>query len=196
MASNKTSFASKEEYHIHTTIRSHTCFSVGSRLHCISQPLWLSAVSKIHRLKQSRDLTFQICANPSFAWWNQHNRCAPRPPVTKTQKLGPQQKPHASPLTINNYRTSSRAAKISRPRLDHGHTRHLVGLIARRSAKPKKSNCLSHLHMPTHAASVSRSSPRVTWVFGFSSTRLPCIEICDAVIHDVIGWHQQMPRQP
>ena len=181
---------------MHTIIRSHTCFSAGSRLHHISQPLWLSAVSKIHGLKQSHDLNFQICANPSFAWWNQHNRCAPRPPVTKTQKLGPQQKPHASPLTINNYRTSSRAAKISRPRLDHGHTRRLVGLIARRSAKPKKSNCLSHLHMPTHAASVSRSSPRVTWVFGFSSTRLPCIEICDAVIHDVIGWHQQMPRQP
>ena len=52
---------------MHTTIRGHTCFFVGSRLHCISQPSWLSAVSKIHKLKQNCDLTLQICANPYFA---------------------------------------------------------------------------------------------------------------------------------
>ena len=57
----------RKEYHVHTTIRSHICFSAGSRLHGISQPPWLSAVSKIHKLKQSCDLTLQICANPCFA---------------------------------------------------------------------------------------------------------------------------------
>ncbi|XP_065620295.1 actin cytoskeleton-regulatory complex protein pan1-like [Quercus suber] len=31
------------------------------------QPLWLSAVSKIHNFKQRRDSTSQICANPSLA---------------------------------------------------------------------------------------------------------------------------------
>ena len=42
----------QEEYHVHTTIRSHTCFSAGSRLHGISQPPWLSAVFKIQQTQE------------------------------------------------------------------------------------------------------------------------------------------------
>ena len=40
------SLANKEDSHVHTAIRSHTCLSAGSRLHSISQPLWLIAVSR------------------------------------------------------------------------------------------------------------------------------------------------------
>ena len=40
------SLVSKEDSHVHITVRSHTCLSVGSRLHSISQPPWLTAVSK------------------------------------------------------------------------------------------------------------------------------------------------------
>ena len=43
--------------------------------------------------------------------------------------------------------------------LDHSHIRCHVGLIARRSTKPKKSSRLSRSHVPTHAACVSRSFP-------------------------------------
>ena len=40
------SLASKEDSHVHITIRSHTCLFAGSRLHGILQPPWLCAVSK------------------------------------------------------------------------------------------------------------------------------------------------------
>uniref|UniRef100_A0A7N2MK95 TIR domain-containing protein n=1 Tax=Quercus lobata TaxID=97700 RepID=A0A7N2MK95_QUELO len=46
-------------HHMHTTIRSHAYFSAGSRFHGISQPPWRSAMSKIHKLKQSRIFTFR-----------------------------------------------------------------------------------------------------------------------------------------
>ena len=42
----QTSLASKEDFHAHTTIRSHTCLFARSRLHGISQPPWLIAVSR------------------------------------------------------------------------------------------------------------------------------------------------------
>ena len=38
--------ASKEDSHVHITVRSHTCLFAGSRLHSISQPPWLTAVSR------------------------------------------------------------------------------------------------------------------------------------------------------
>ena len=91
---------------------SHTCLTVGFRLHSISQLPWLCVVSKSNN-QASRDLTFQICANPSFAWWNQHHRHAPRPPATNTQELGPQWQPHVPPCTANSSGTSPRAAMIS-----------------------------------------------------------------------------------
>ena len=40
------SLANKEDSHMHTAIRSHICLSAGSGLHSISQPPWLTAVSR------------------------------------------------------------------------------------------------------------------------------------------------------
>ena len=40
------SLASKEDSHVHITVRSYTCLSIRSRLHSISQPPWLTTVSK------------------------------------------------------------------------------------------------------------------------------------------------------
>ena len=40
------SLANKEDSHVHTAIKNHTCLSAGSRLHSISQPPWLTAVSR------------------------------------------------------------------------------------------------------------------------------------------------------
>ena len=63
----QTSLASKEDSHVHTTIRSHICLSARSRLHGISQPPWLSVVSKIHKFKQTRDINLRFVQNkPSF----------------------------------------------------------------------------------------------------------------------------------
>ena len=60
------SLASKEEYHLHITVKSHTCLYAGSRLHSISQPPWLTAVSRSSN-QASRDLTYQIYAQQAFA---------------------------------------------------------------------------------------------------------------------------------
>ena len=80
----QTSLRNKEDSHVHITIRSHICLSAGSRLHGILQPPRLTVVSKIHKLKQRRDLTFQIYAHQAFDCRNRHHRRAPRPPVRKT----------------------------------------------------------------------------------------------------------------
>ena len=61
------SLASKEDSHVHITVRSHTCLSAGSRLHSILQPPWLTVVSRSSN-QASRDLTFrsvQINASPN-----------------------------------------------------------------------------------------------------------------------------------
>ena len=90
------SLVSKEDSHVHITIRSHTCLSAGSRFHSISQPPWLTAVSRSSN-QASHDLTYQICANPSFSCQNQPHRRAPRPPARKTQKSGKPKPSHAPP---------------------------------------------------------------------------------------------------
>ena len=104
------SLASKEDSHVHITIRSHTCLSAGSRLHSISQVPWLIAVSR--SLNQaSRDLTYQICANPSFSCQNQPHRRAPRPPARKTQKSDHPKPCHAPPCASVVSRMSPRVVK-------------------------------------------------------------------------------------
>ena len=90
------SLASKEDPHMHITIRSHTCLFAGSRLHGISQPPWLCAVSKSNNQAICAS-TYQICAHQAFACRNRPHRRAPRPPARKTQKSG-QPKPSHAPL--------------------------------------------------------------------------------------------------
>ena len=42
---HQTKISSKQrDSHVHITVKSHTCLSVGSRLHSILQPPWLTAV--------------------------------------------------------------------------------------------------------------------------------------------------------
>ena len=50
------SLTSKEDSYVHIIIRSHICLSAGSRLHGISQPPWLYAMSKSNNQA--------ICASP------------------------------------------------------------------------------------------------------------------------------------
>ena len=96
------SLASKEDSHVHITIRNHTCLSAGSRLHSISQPPWLTAVSRSSN-QARHDLTYQICANPSFSCQNQPHRRAPRPPARKTQKSGKPKPSHTPQLASENH---------------------------------------------------------------------------------------------
>ena len=95
------SLTSKEDPHVHITIRSHTCLSVGSRLHGIFQTPWLSAMSKSNNQAICASL-YQICAHQDFACRNQPHRRAPRPPTRKTQKSGQPKSTHAPQLASEN----------------------------------------------------------------------------------------------
>ena len=159
----QTSLASKEDSHVHTIIRSHTCFSAGSWLHGILQPPWLCAVSKSNKLKQSRDLTLQICANPCFVWWNQQHRRAPRPLTKETQKHDLQRQPHAPPRTQNgSWNSHTRRRKFSTPNLDLSHTRRQDGLVVHRSTWPENlvviRRCTRYHAPPGFLVASSRAS--------------------------------------
>ena len=101
------SLASKEDPHVHITIRSHTCLSAGSRLHGILQPPWLCAVSKSNNQAICAS-PYQICTHQDFACRNQHHRRAPRPPTRKTQKFSQSKSTHMPQLASENLpRTAS-----------------------------------------------------------------------------------------
>ena len=121
------SLASKENSHVHITVRSHTCLSAGFRLHSILQPPWLTAVSKSSN-QASRDLTYQIYANPSFACWNQNHRHAPWPLSIQTQEAGLRWNCHA-PLCAE---TSSK--KFPRATSDSWLSDRLLGTRATMTA--------------------------------------------------------------
>ena len=112
------SLASKEDFHVHITIRSHTCLSAGSRLHGISQPPWLCAVSKSNNQVICAS-PYQICAHQAFACRNRPHRRAPRPPARKTQKSSRPKPSHAPPRVAVSSRISP--------------TRHIKILIGRSS---------------------------------------------------------------
>ena len=127
------SLASKEDSHVHITIRSHTCLSAGSRLHSISQVPWLIAVSR--SLNQaSRDLTYQICANPSFSCQNQPHRRAPRPPARKTQKSSQPKSTHAPLRAVVSFgKSPTRRLRFLTSRSSSWYTRRPDGLVVHRS---------------------------------------------------------------
>ena len=135
------SLANKKDSHVHTAIRSHTCLSAGSGLHSISQPLWLTAVSRSSN-QASRDLTYQICANPSIAWWSQHHRRAPRPPMRKTLKSNHSKPSHAPQLASKN---SHAPYQNFHSQIFIRDTRCLVGLLIRWSKEPEILAFIWHL---------------------------------------------------
>ena len=93
------SLASKEDSHVHIIIRSHICLFAGSRLHGISQPPWLCAVSKFNN-QAIRVSPYQICAHQAFACRNRPHRRAPRSLARKTQKFGQSKPSHMPPRAV------------------------------------------------------------------------------------------------
>ena len=123
------SLASKEDSHVHITVRSHTCLSAGSRLHSILQPPWLTTVSRSSN-QASRDLTYQIYTNPSFACRNQPHTRAPRPLARKTQKSSQPKSTHAPPRTTVSFgKSPTRRLRFLTSRSSSWYTRCPDGLL-------------------------------------------------------------------
>ena len=177
------SLASKEESHVHITVRSHTYLSAGSKLHSISQPPWLIAVSRSSN-RASRDLTYQICAQQAFAWWNQLDRPTSRHIVTKTQEPDHQRQLHAPPRADNgSWNSHTRRRRFSTPSLDLSHTRRQDGLVVHRSTWPENlvviRPCTCHHAPPGFLAAPPRA--------GEHCSLLPCADTAADVI-----WHHMM----
>ena len=122
------SLANKEDSHVHTAIRSHTCLSAGSRLYSISQPPWLTTVSK--------------SSSPSNPCLSLSNLCTTNlrlmKPTRQTysmayrdqKELDLQQQPHVPPRADNgSWNSHTRRRRFSTPNLDLSHMRHQDGLI-------------------------------------------------------------------
>ena len=145
------SLASKEDSHVHITIRSHTCLFARSKLHSISQPPWLTAVSKSSN-QASRDLTYHICANPSFSCQNQPHRRAPRPPARKTQKSS-KPKPSHTPLRaeVSFGKSPPCRLRFLTSRSSSWYTRRPDGLVIHRSTWVENLvviRCCTRRHAP------------------------------------------------
>ena len=97
------SLASKEDPHVHITIRSHTCLFAGSRLHGILQPPWLCAVSKSNNQAVPLPIRFvhiktsPVETNPTDVLLG-HSRGKPRNLVNRNLPT----RPHAPQLASEN----------------------------------------------------------------------------------------------
>ena len=97
--------ASKEDSHVHITIRSHICLSAGSRLHSILQPPWLTTVSRSSSLSNPCLSLSDLCIS-SLRLSKPIHRRAPRHPPRKTQKFGQPKSSHAPPRTADSFEKS------------------------------------------------------------------------------------------
>ena len=135
---------------MHITIRSHTCLSVGSRLHNISQPPWLTAVSRSLSL-----------SNPCLSLSNLRitSLCLMKPTRQICSTAYRDQNPGTRPPTAAACATTrgqrllelSHARRFSTPSLDLSHTRRQDGLVVHRSTWPENlvviRRCTCH-HAP------------------------------------------------
>ena len=131
------SLASKEDSHVHITIRSHTCLSAGSRLHGISQPPWLCAMSKSNNQVICAS-PYQICAHQAFACRNQPYRHTPRPPARKTQKSDQPKPSHVPPHAGSQLRNISHSPHQNpHQQIFFSDMRRFVGLLVHWSTEPE-----------------------------------------------------------
>ena len=129
----QTSLTNKEDSHVHTAIRSHTYLFAGSRLHSISQPSWLTAVSR-SQAQAIRVSPNQICAHQAFACRNRSHRRAPRPPARKTQKSGQPKASHAPPrAAVSSEKSLTRCLRFLTSRSSSWSTHRPYGLVVHRS---------------------------------------------------------------
>ena len=127
------SLASKEDSHMHTAIRNHTCLSAGSRLHSISQPPWLTAVSRS-----------SSPSNPCLSLSDLH-KSKPRLTKPTTQTCSPayrDQNPRTRPPTAaaratthdnDSWNSHTRRRRFLTLSSDLSHTRRQDGLVVPRS---------------------------------------------------------------
>ena len=158
----QTSLTSKEDNHVHTIIRSHTCLPAGSRLHDILQPPWLYVVSKSNK--------------PSKLWLNIRSvkskprltKPTPQTCSTTSRNQNPEiWSPKALPRAttrLNCLRKISHAP----PQIPHFQIVFLVHAPPWRPPRPPiyrswDSGPHQTLHAPSHASRISGISCTRRW---------------------------------
>ena len=157
----QTSLACKEDSHVHTTIRSHTCLSAESKLHGILQPPWLTAVSRSLSPSNPCLSLLDLCTS---------SLCLMKPTRQKRsmaycdQNLGTRN-PTATALASMRWKSLRLLLPLAVEVLEFQtglwHTRRSVGLIALWSIKPKKPSSQNQ-DMRQHAPLGFLASPVCT----------------------------------
>ena len=155
----QTSLANKEDSHVHTTNRSHTCLSAGSRLHSISQPPWLIAVSR--------------SSSPSNLCLSLSNMC-----TTNLLLMKPTRQTCSTTYRDQNPRTwhptivaraTTRGQRLLE--LSHSPPQILDSQLRSQSHAPPRRPCRPPIYLAWESSghTTLHAPPRATWVSGFSS---------------------------
>ena len=165
------SLASKEDSHLHITVRSHTCLSAGSRLHSISQPPWLTAVSKSSSPSNPCLSLSDLCtlslrlSKPTPQTCSSASR-EENPKIRSTESY-----PRA---TVSSEKSTTRCLRFLTSRSSSWYTRHPDGLVFHQSTWLENlvviRRYMRHPTPPGFLASPLRAGGLIT--------RLPRAEMC------------------
>ena len=156
------SLANKEDSHMHTAIRSHICLSAGSGLHSISQPPWLTAVSRFSSPSNLCISLSDMCISSLRLMKPTRHKCST---AYREQNPGIRPPTAAARATTRDQwlLKLTRRRRFSTPNSDHSHTRHQDGLVVPRSTWPENLVIIrgyTRQHAPPAFPALSHAPPK------------------------------------
>ena len=152
------SLASKEDSHVHITVRSHTCLSTGSRLHNISQLPWLTAVFRSSSPSNLCLSLSDLCTSSLYLSKSTTQTCSSafreeNPEIRSTESY-----PRAA---VSPEKSTTRRLRFLTSRSSSWYTHRPNGLVIHRSTWPENLVVIrrcTRLHAPPGSmASPSRA---------------------------------------
>ena len=155
------SLQNKVDSHLHTANRSHTCLSAGSRLHGISQPPWLTAVSRSSRTSFPCLSLLDLCTSSLRLM---------KPTRQKCSTAYREQNPGSRPPTAAARATTRDQWLLE---LSHAPLKVLDSQLGSQTHALPRQPCRPPIYLVSEFGdhTTSHAPTRATWVSGFSSTR-------------------------
>ena len=163
--------ASKEDSHVHITIRSHICLSAGSRLHSILQPPWLTTVSRSSSLSNPCLSLSDLCTSSLRLSKPTPQTCssASREEIPEIRSTESQPR-----VAVSSGKSTTRHLRFLTSRSSSWYTCHPYSLVVHRSTWLENlvviRCCTRHHASPGFLASPSRAGGLIT--------RLPRAKMC------------------
>ena len=182
------SLASKEDSHVHITVRNHTCLSAGSRLHSISQPPWLTTVSR-------SSSPSNLCLSLSDLFTSSLYLSKPTPQTcssaSREENLEIRSTESYPRAVVSPEKSTTRRLRFLTSRSSSWYTRRPDGLVVHRSTWLENLVVIQRLTR-FHAPPGSLASPSRA---GGLSTRLPCAETLLLTSFDDVITPRQQPHK-